>query len=392
MTLTDHLVKTLLFISFFCSLFSVLVCRDLTNYLVIILLFATFICVLQSKQKFYVPRELFLIISASFFYIGVAILNNISISFGITILLYSFLATTLSIVSTHLGLVNIINRIFPLILILIIAEYIILLFGGGSFLNSSSCDNPAVSNYRLLHNITSASIGMPHIRGLNSIFLGAQSASLFLVLSIFWFLRKARENANIIDYSFLIISVTLLILSPTVTGAILFFTGCILYIFLFNVNIRVGPQTIGIIFSIFLICLYLIYLYIDIQHNFYFLFTDTVIDPINRFSEIHFSKILVGLGTGYSDYLISNEIALLALMLMYGLLGYSIFLFLFILLPMKIGINFERSDRIYILIILLLFISLIHYNASIRGGFLFLYITFLSVVFGKLIYQKKHID
>ena len=126
-----------------------------------------------------------------------------------------------------------------------------------------------------------------------------------------------------------------------------------------------------------------VYFYIDAQHNFYYLISDTVFDAFNIYSEFHFSQIILGIGPTYGDYLISNEIALIALMLMYGIVGFTIFLFLFILLPINIGINLERSDRIYILIILLLFISLIHYNASIRGGFLFLYISFLSIIFGK---------
>jgi hypothetical protein len=340
---------------------------------------------LKSTKKFNVPLELFLIISASFLYLSLATVGGISIPFGITILLYSFLITTLSIISYQIDLADVINRAFPIILILILLEYIFLVMGGSSVLQKLSCDNEALSTYRLLHNITSSALGISYVSGLNSIFLGAQSASLFLVLSIFWFLRKARENANFRDYLFLIISTILLILSPTVTGAILFLIGCILYIFLFNIERKISYKTISIVFSLTIISLVFLYFYIDLQHNFYYLMSDTLFATFNKFSDFHFTQIIIGAGPAYRDYLISNEIALIALMLMYGIVGFTIFLFLFILLPINIGINLERSDRIYILIILLLFISLIHYNASIRGGFLFLYISFLSIVFGKWI-------
>ena len=381
---TENIVKILLVLGILCSLISVLLCRDLTNYLIIILLFSTFVCILKSTKKFNVPLELFLIISASFLYFCLAIVSEISISFGITILLYSFLITTLSIISYQIDLADVINRAFPIILILILLEYIFLVMLGSSVLQKLSCNNEALSlQYRVIHNITSSALGISYVSGLNSIFLGAQSASLFLVLSIFWFFRKARENANSKDYLFFVISTILLILSPTVTGAILFLIGCILYIFLFNIDRKISYKTVSIVFSLTIISLVFIYFYIDAQHNFYYLISDTLFATFNKFSDFHFSQIISGVGPAYTGYLVSNEIALIALMLMYGIVGFTIFLFLFILLPLNIGINLERSDRIYILMILLLFISLIHYNASIRGGFLFLYISFLSIVFGK---------
>ena len=132
---------------------------------------------------------------------SLASISQISINFAISLLFYSVLVATLSILSHEIGLVEIINKVFFIVLTLIFFEYLVaLLFGSDIFIRHLTCDNPAVLGYRYLHNTTSSIIGIPHVRGLNSIFLGAQSASLFLVLSIFWFFRRARENASFSNY------------------------------------------------------------------------------------------------------------------------------------------------------------------------------------------------
>jgi hypothetical protein len=386
MNFIENIVKILLILCFLSSIVSVIICRDITNYLLILLSFFSFICLLNSRKNFLIPKGLLLILACSFLYFSLATINQVSISYALTICLYSLSISTLAIIRNQIGLDWIVNRAFLIILIFILAEYSILLLGGSELLlNNLSCVNPAVSNYRNLHNITSSIAGISHVGGLNSIFLGAQSASLFLVISFFWFLRKGRENHHKIDYILSTLSVILLILSPTITGTMLFIIGCFLYIIIFNAGTKISLREIILLLVIFIFASFYIYFYIDIQHNFSFFMEDIVIQNINLISALELKQIIMGLGSSYTNILITNEISLLALLLMYGIVGFTIFLFLFLFLPLEIGIKLSSPDRVYILIILLLFISLMHYNASIRGGFLFFYLSILSIIFGKFV-------
>jgi hypothetical protein len=218
---------------------------------------------------------------------------------------------------------------------------------------------------------------------MNSIFISAQSASVFLVISIFWFYRRIVENKKKSDYIFFFLSIIFLILSPTVTGVALLAMGCVVYIILFNADKKIRVSMVKLFLLVSVLFLGFLYYYIDTVHGLDAFVSQIFLPNIQVLSQVPFERIIFGYGID-NPLMKVNEIALLSLLLKYGIVGFSLFTYLFLFLPITADIEFDKNNKIYVLMVILMFASLIHYNSVIVGGFSFLYIIFISILLGKL--------
>ena len=102
-----------------------------------------------------------------------------------------------------------INLIFLILLFGLIFEYFLLTLGFKElFMQSLTCGHSEIQVYRSLHNLTSSALSI-NVPGLNSIMMGAQTASQLSVIIFVWYFYRYKSNT--IDTSVLLVILPVII-------------------------------------------------------------------------------------------------------------------------------------------------------------------------------------
>ncbi len=274
-----------------------------------------------------------------------------------------------------------IHIVYASLTILLLVEYILSLFNFSSILQSFFfCESSEIRDYRALHNRFSVLVGL-QVPGLNSIFLGPQFANIIVVQTFFLsLLLFIKQKANGVRYSiFAAISLGLLILSPTVTGLIVFSLTSLTFLIIFSNYI--SPRVIVILlFSLSILFGVAAYFYLIIFHGFEAI-NIIVVQNILDHSRFPLSGILFGLGGQYNTYFSSTEMQIVNMIGLYGIIASGVLLYMFIsTIYHRRVVSLSNVDgKINALLFTPLLISLIHYNTFLSSGVYSLTILHLAI-------------
>jgi len=262
-----------------------------------------------------------------------------------------------------------IHLVYASLTILLLVEYILLLFDFSSTLkNVIFCESVEIRDYRSLHNRFSELINLG-VPGLNSIFLGPQFANIILIqtffLSCVLFIKQKTHGVRYIIVA--VVSFVLFLASPTGTGLIVFSLTSFVFLILFP-NYISQKVKIFFIFALFLFFT-AAYFYLINFHG-----TDAlnivVVQNILDYSRFPLSGILLGMGGEFQTYFYSNEMHIINMAGMYGIIGSGVLLYMFIsTIYNRRVVSLSNVDgKINALLFTPLLISLIHYNTFLSSG------------------------
>ena len=268
--------------------------------------------------------------------------------------------------------------LYGALIFLLLLEYIhILIFGNSIFVSYLVCNEPGVVGYRYISNysVLSSFMSTP---GMNSILLGPQTATQISLASLIWFFIVYKNLNNPFLYKTLIcIALFILFFSPTLTISLMSIV-LISIVGIYNAQkslvrfsyISLSFILIGILVGYFLTMIYSRY------GGFNVIINDLVIPQVFNMSFLSYKEIFLGVNLDkVSQQFLVTEIAMFHHLVIYGIIGVSLFLSFvgyYILESYQKLSNLDVNQRAFylasLLIVILFLLSNLHYQVMFQVG------------------------
>ncbi len=357
----------------------------------LLFLISIFIVAKSKKITFTFVEILFL---ALFFLLNVyyIFINSTGAIYGkytYIFLLALFLSKVIPKISSR-ELIRAISSIYIIVMVLLIAEYLFVLkFGNKFFIESLVCHVPGVVGYRNLSNYTLFS-SLISTAGMNSILLGAQTASQISLTSLIWFYSFYKLTSYPVFYKIMIvISISFLILSPTITSSLMFLI-MLLAFGLMRIKhnlIRLDQIYISVII-IAILSIGFITMIISRYGGIDPIMDELIMPQIFNLSFLSYKEILLGLRLDEVAGLFQvTEVAMIHHIVIFGIIGVSVFI-AFVAYNISISSSFinnldtdEKSLYIASVAIVVLFLlSNVHYQVMFQVGLMEIFSIHLACI------------
>jgi hypothetical protein len=288
-----------------------------------------------------------------------------------------------------------IGTIYLIILIGLVIEYLILLvFGEAIFKYLFMCNGEitGIRGYIPLYNLTKELLPF-HITGLNSIMMGGQTASQLSIIIFIWFFYKYRDSENREHLGLGLLAIIMLILSPTLTSAVLLLIALATIYLIYLKGFLYSPIKsffwVYIVLFVTFISIYLIqelltYKYVSLDN----IYGEYVLPNLTGFGYFNLKEILFGISIERELELFGvGEIAFLNQLMKYGFLGVGVFyISIFYYVLRAIRLNSEGALTVNVFILFIFILGNIHYPVMFNSGVMELFILHLAYI----IYQGSH--
>jgi len=301
-------------------------------------------------------------------------------------LLALFFSKVISKISSR-ELIKAISSIYIIVMVLLVAEYLFILkFGNSFFIESLVCNAPGVVGYRSLSNYTSFS----STPGMNSILLGAQTASQISLTSLIWFYFFYKLTSYPIFYKIMIvISISFLILSPTITISLMFLIMLLAFglMKLKHNLIRLDQVYISVIIITILSIGFIAMIY-SRYNGFNSIMDELIMPQVFNFSLLSYREILLGMRLDEVAELFQvTEVAMIHHIVIFGIIGVSVFI-AFVAYNIIVSSSFinnldidEKSLYIASVAIVVLFLlSNVHYQVMFQVGLMEIFSIHLACI------------
>ena len=282
-----------------------------------------------------------------------------------------------------------INISLLIILFFLVLEFLIIsTIGASIFYDNLLCLHDGIQGYRPLHNAASdiLSIDVP---GLNSIMMGAQTSSELAAVISIWSIYKYETTERRFYIFTIILSLLMIILSPSYTSIFLLTIGLTLY-FLFEVYSKNKLNIYWLNFApIFLVVFsYLMYELLLIRYPDISIFPRLLQQHLAGFNYMTMKELLFGAHKLKIEGLFaSSEFTLLTQVAKFGILGVTIFygsIAYYMLLALTNTNTTGKKERLATIIILIIIVIFllgnVHYRVMFQSGVRELFLLFLAYI------------
>jgi hypothetical protein len=288
-----------------------------------------------------------------------------------------------------------INFIYLFIIYSLVFEYLLLLFGFGEFIiQNLSCYHSEIQVYRSLHNLTSNVLSI-NVAGLNSIMMGAQTASQFSAIIFVWYFYRYKSNTIDTSVFLVILPVIILALSLTNTGILLFaFSVTILYLIHISNNFYKKIKSLNKLYYsliVFLLAIVSLYEIISLRYDIFSqIYEDVILLHLSGFYQWSSMEILFGASNEkIINSFYTGEITFLRQLAYFGVIGVGFFYLTIIFYILRVVKNKKVMAQtelmvVPVIIIIIIFIAgNIHYQVMFQAGVRELF----SMLLGYIIYK-----
>jgi len=306
-------------------------------------------------------------------------------------IVYTFIFFQIFMISNikYDSIINMVFKIYKILIISIFIEAIIVIIGYQELLDSLFINvNSITSGYKSYHNRMAEYFGLS-IGGLNSPIMGTQIASQLTVICMFLFAPIYQKTIN--HYNYLknpmlltILSLSLFIFSPTMTGNLMFIITLMIFIYIFPRNRLKNKINFVLVPLILLLLFPLIKKYgfgvLESGYMFQYYWT-TFTSPLIIFFNLPINYILFGFPELLSlrSVTLFNEFGFARLFYVLGFVYVAILTATpFYLFITSLRIKYDSNEKelnswiwirqINLLIIIIFMISLFHYVVLFRLG------------------------
>jgi hypothetical protein len=343
---------------------------------------ATFL-ILASNKKTKLNIIFIVVLLTVFGYALFQLISGRGIGSGGILLIYFlvlFFTTHLkkSSASQIMGIMFLINIVFVVTLYL---ELLIVLTGQQDVL-INLFNSDVVTKYKWYNHADFIKyLGFSNISGLNSIFLGSQSASMLAVLSTIYFLLENKFNKR---YKLFVVALILIPFTSTMTANIVFTLLLLLLIYYFSNNFLYRRRYIVTIILIFTLTFFsqsmfdLIVYKLGSAENIA-IYMKAFINPIAGFLDLNLNDTIFGTGIHVKDSY-GNDFGFLELLKQAGIFLIALSLFIIVYIVSKVRFftkkrcSFLEYDLwrnialINALFLLGWLLSLVHYTMAVEPG------------------------
>lgn len=291
-----------------------------------------------------------------------------------------------------------INIIYLIVLIGLVVEYLLLLFFGQKiFLELFNChgEETGVRGYIGLYNITKEILPF-HITGLNSIFMGSQTAGQLSIIIFVWCFYNYKNSEKRKYLALGSLAIIMLISSPSLTSVfLLIISVAIIYLIhlkdFFNKKIKNFYWVYMILFisglSVFIVLELLTYKYLSLDY----VYEEYIFNNLVGFGYFDLKEVFLGIPVEKEYELFSvGEIALLNQLMKYGFLGIGVFYISIFYYILRALVSTNKKLLIPNIIILLIFIlGNFHYAVMFNTGVMELFALHLAYIIYQGSYIKK---
>lgn len=282
-----------------------------------------------------------------------------------------------------------INISLLIILFFLVLEFFILSTIGSSIFNDYlTCHSNGIQGYRPLHNAASAVLPI-NVPGLNSIMMGAQTSSELAAVISIWSIYKYKTTELRIYIFTIILSLLMIILSPSYTSIFLLTVGLTMY-FLFKVYSKPKLNIYWINFvPIFVVLFsYLMYKLLLVRYPDLSIFPTLFKEHFVGFNYMTIKEVLFGAHQLTQDGLfVSTEFTFLTQVSNFGILGVTIFyggIAYYMLLALTNTNTTGKKERLTTIIILIIIVMFllgnVHYRVMFQSGVRELFLLFLAYI------------
>ena len=282
-----------------------------------------------------------------------------------------------------------IGTIYLIILIGLVIEYLILLVFGEAILKYLFMCNGEITGIRgyiPIYNLTKELLPF-HITGLNSIMMGSQTASQLSIIISIWFLYKYRDSENRKHLGLGLLAIIMLILSPTLTSAVLLLIALATIYLIYLKGFLYRPIKsffwVYIVLFVTFISIYLIqglitYRYVSLDN----IYGEYVLPNLIGFGYFNLKEILFGISIERQLELFEfGEIAFLNQLMKYGFLGVGVFyISIFYYVLRAIRLNSEGALTANVVILFIFILGNFHYPVMFNSGLINLFILHLAYI------------
>ena len=282
-----------------------------------------------------------------------------------------------------------INISLLIILFFLVLEFLIVsTIGSSIFYDNLTCHSGGVQGYKPIHNATSY-IFSTDVAGLNSIMMGSQTSSELAAVISIWSIYKYKTTEKRFYIFTIILSLLMIILSPSYTSIFLLTIGLTLY-FLFEVYSKNKLNIYWLNFAPIFVVLfsYLMYEFLLVRYPDLNIFSTLFQEHFVGFNYMTMKELLFGAHKLKIEGLFaSSEFTLLTQVAKLGILGVTIFYgsiayyMLLALTNTNATGKKERLTTIFILIIIVIFLlGNVHYRVMFQSGVRELFLLFLAYI------------
>jgi hypothetical protein len=223
-----------------------------------------------------------------------------------------------------------IDLIYLIIVFGLLLEYLFLVIFGTEFFEPLMCDASGVQGYRALRNITSDFLSISPT-GLNSIMMGAQTASQISLIAFIWYASKNRVSRDKLNFLIITLAIFMFALSPSITAVFLTIIFAIIigsiYIIKSYENELKNYYKLFISLALFLVILYfatnlLLFKHISFDH----VINGLIMSHLEGFFTWDIFEILLGADIDtINNSFQTTEIHFFQHFALYGFIGISVF-------------------------------------------------------------------
>ena len=377
------------------SLIEAALCEDLKLLELSILVLASLVCFVNYK-KITLDRAdiniIFFLVSLNLIFLYIEAKGLIYFKPTFILLLSILLSKLILPYMTIKEYMKKINLIYVIILIGLIIEYILMVSVGESLIKDTFECNGEVTGVRgYIAQLNIAKYILPfHVTGLNSIMLGTQTADQLSIIISIWFFSKLNLTGKKIYKAAAYLGVILLFLSPSITSLMIFII--VVFIMYFKSGIKNWNEPVkgfGKFYVFIAIALTGLFLFIQVltakYYSLDYVYQTYVLEQINGFGFFSINEILFGLTVERELELFGvGEIAFLAHLVKYGLIGFVLFYGSILFYALRALIKSKKSILLNanIFILFLMVIGNFHYAVMLGNGVMELFILhFVFVIY-----------
>ncbi len=294
-----------------------------------------------------------------------------------------------------------IDIIYLVVVMFLVIEYLsLLVFGHEIFNNSLMCDAPGVQGYRSLHNLTSNFLSV-QVPGLNSIMMGAQTASQLAVISFIWFVFKYKKQEKRTDILLSSLALFMMILSPSITSILLLLVSLvIIYLSYLSGILKEEIKGFYQLYALLTIVILTVYLMGELMlykhDSFDHIVNDLIMGHVSGFNNWNIKDILLGGSIEkVEDSFKTTEIMFLKQLSLYGFFGVGVFyisIFYYIFRALSVGLSGYKTMLMPSIIILIVFVlGNIHYFVMFQAGVRELFALHLAYIIYHGSHMKKQV-
>ncbi len=291
-----------------------------------------------------------------------------------------------------------IDTIYLIVLIGLVIEYLILLVFGDAILKDLFMCHGEITGVRgyIPHHSLIKDVMPFYITGLNSIMMGAQTASELAVIIFIWYFYKYRINQVKIYRNLGLLAVFMLILSPTLTSILLLFISIvIIYLIDLGGTFKEKIRNFYKVYVVLFIAILLIYIAVELlTHRYYsfdYIYEEFILKNLTGFGYLSLKEILFGISLEREIELFTvGEISFLKQLLLYGFMGVGVFyisIFYYIIRALRFVNIVALIPNIFVMVIFIL--GNIHYQVMFYTGVMELFALHLAYIIYHGSYMKN---